>query len=368
MEHRDSTDGLHSILTARRDEVIQRWKGTVQGTLVPAALSSSELVDHLPVFLKEVIAALRADAGLSSTSSPPEESLTAGEHGEQRLRLGFSLDSVVREYGALRNAILATGRDAGATISLREQQTVFDATVTGIAQAVSQYSRQRDAEVQRQHNEHFAFIAHELRNPLQAACASLGQLKRRSEIQVEARATTTLERGLKRMEELIDDSLNVARVASGIELRTERTDLKTLLADAELTASGEADEKNVTVLVCVESDEALQLDVRLVRSALNNLVRNAVKYSHAGGSIELRGTVTGGRACIEIEDSCGGLPAGKVEEAFAPFVRMNTRESGFGLGLAIAKQAADAHGGSIRVQNLPGKGCVFALELPTGQP
>lgn len=49
---------------------------------------------------------------------------------------------------------------------------------------------------------------------------------------------------------------------------------------------------------------------------------------------------------------------------FAPFVRLNSAEAGFGLGLAIAKQAVDAHGGTIRVQNLPGKGCVFILEFP----
>ncbi len=67
---------------------------------------------------------------------------------------------------------------------------------------------------------------------------------------------------------------------------------------------------------------------------------------------------------IEIEDCCGGLAPGQVEKAFAPFARLDARESGFGLGLAIAKQAVDAHGGSIRVQNLSGKGCIFVLELP----
>ena len=80
--------------------------------------------------------------------------------------------------------------------------------------------------------------------------------------------------------------------------------------------------------------------------------------------MELRGRIAEGRAVIEVEDSCGGLPPGKVEEAFAPFVRLDNRQTGFGLGLAIAKQAVDAHGGSIRVQDLPGKGCIFVLELP----
>jgi signal transduction histidine kinase len=89
-----------------------------------------------------------------------------------------------------------------------------------------------------------------------------------------------------------------------------------------------------------------------------------VKYTKEGGSVHLRSRVTTGRAVIEVEDCCGGLEPGMVEKAFAPFVRLDNRQSGFGLGLAIAKQAVDTHGGSIRIQNLPGKGCIFVLELP----
>ncbi|HET9992317.1 MAG TPA: sensor histidine kinase, partial [Kofleriaceae bacterium] len=88
------------------------------------------------------------------------------------------------------------------------------------------------------------------------------------------------------------------------------------------------------------------------------------KYSHAGATVEIRASVTGQHAVVEIEDGCGGLEPGMVERAFTPFVRFDSSEGGFGLGLAIAKQAADAHGGNIRIQNLPGRGCIFALELP----
>jgi hypothetical protein len=97
-------------------------------------------------------------------------------------------------------------------------------------------------------------------------------------------------------------------------------------------------------------------------------LRNAVKHSHPGSVVELRGSTVKERALIEVEDCCGGLPPGKVEAAFSPFVRLDADQSGFGLGLAIARQAVDAHGGSIRVQNLPGKGCIFVLELPIGTP
>ena len=90
--------------------------------------------------------------------------------------LGFSLESVVKEYGALRDAIVMVAREVGGQISLAELQAVFDCIIKGIAYAVGEYSRQRDAELMRQANEHFAFVAHELRNPLASAMLALSLL------------------------------------------------------------------------------------------------------------------------------------------------------------------------------------------------
>lgn len=355
---------IHEVLAARRGDVVLRWKEQVQGTLAPEAMPTLEIVDHIPEFLDEILAALRADAGLSSVGPPPGESSTAKGHGAQRLRLGFSLDSVVREYGALRDAIIATVREGGGDLTLRELQVLFDCIVTGIAHAVSEYTHQRDAELMRLANEHFAFIAHELRNPLSTATVAFDLLKSKGQLPEGSRTVGALERGLQRTTELVDQTLQMARVASGIELRREKATLRALFDDVELGAVAEAEAKGVEIRVVIETDERINLDIRLVQSALGNLLRNAVKYTSTGSIVHLRGQVANGRAVIEIEDCCGGLEPGKVEEAFAPFVRLDKRQSGFGLGLAIAKQAVDAHGGSLRVQNLPGKGCIFVLELP----
>ena len=74
------------------------------------------------------------------------------------------------------------------------------------------------------------------------------------------------------------------------------------------------------------------------------------------------------RVVFEVEDECGGLPVGSIEKLFDPYVQVGKDRSGFGLGLAIAKQAVDAHQGSLRVHNIVGSGCVFVLELPTHGP
>ncbi|HVU05407.1 MAG TPA: sensor histidine kinase [Polyangiaceae bacterium] len=355
---------LHDALTTHRDEVIRRWKVMVQGRLAPAETPTSELVDHLPSFVKEVIAALRADAGLPPLAPQPGESQAAADHGKQRLRLGFSLEAVVREYGFLHDAILLTGKDAGVEISFREFQVTFGSIVTGIGDAVAEYSRQRDAELQRQHNEHFAFVAHELRSPLYSAMMGLELLEQKGELRTGTTAAGTVTRSLRRMQELIDHSLSVARIASGVDLRLEPVKLDLLLSDAVAAVSVDAERKAVELRVQAPPNREVTLDVRLVRSALHNVVRNAVKYTAPSSLVELRGSVRNERVSIDVEDCCGGLASEDVEKAFAPFVRMTNRESGFGLGLAIAKQAVDAHGGSIRVRNLPGKGCVFTLEFP----
>jgi hypothetical protein len=72
---------LHEVLSAKRDEVIVRWKTQIQGKLAPETMPPLELVNHIPRFVTEIVAALRADAGLGSLGPSPDESTTAADHG-----------------------------------------------------------------------------------------------------------------------------------------------------------------------------------------------------------------------------------------------------------------------------------------------
>jgi signal transduction histidine kinase len=78
--------------------------------------------------------------------------------------------------------------------------------------------------------------------------------------------------------------------------------------------------------------------------------------------------MAGHRVLIEVEDECGGLPEGKAEALFEPSVQRSADHSGLGLGLLICQRGAKAIGGTIQVRDLPGKGCVFAVELPVAVP
>lgn len=352
---------LAELLVTRRAAIMQQWEQLVSGSLHPEALPHLYLVDHLPAFLEEVAEALRE-------RERPESSRIAADHGGQRLVLGFSLDGVVREYGALREAIVAVAKAEAFTPLPEELDVLFHCVITGIAEAVSEYQRQRDAELQRHVNEHFAFIAHELRNPLGSALAAINMLERKGQLNTSERFAQVLSRGLSRMHELIDSTLRSAQIATGIHLQQEQVSLSSLLEDMELAGAATAEEREIKLSFHVDEDVTISVDARLVRSALTNLLRNAIKFSHASGSVEVRARGGTERILIEVEDSCGGLPPGAALQAFAPFAQLSADRSGFGLGLAIAKQAADAHHGVIRVQDLPGKGCIFVLELPVSQP
>src|SRR5215207_8392363 len=104
---------LAELLETRSAQVLHEWKRAVAGSLHPEAMPHLQLIDHLPAFLDEVAQALRDREGTDS-------SRIAADHGGQRLGLGFSLDGVVREYGALRNAVLAVAK--AEQLAVREQE------------------------------------------------------------------------------------------------------------------------------------------------------------------------------------------------------------------------------------------------------
>ena len=95
-----------------------------------------------------------------------------------------------------------------------------------------------------------------------------------------------------------------------------------------------------------------------------NLLNNAFKDTPAGGRVVLRALGDDGRVRIEIEDECGGIPDSTVDPFKVFADRRRNDRTGLGLGLSIARKAVRMHGGDIDFRNLPGKGCVFVIEMP----
>jgi len=356
---------LHQFIAANAQLIIDDWLRRIRKTIAPASMAAPELFDSLPVFLLAVAKVLaesieeRTPEPVSETGLPGKSPI-AREHGEQRLRLGFDVSSIVREYFTLRTSILELAKSARVTVSSQAAEILTHCIATGIADAVLEYSTQRDEMLQRQASKHIGFLAHELRNSLGSARLALMTIAQYDAMK-KSRSFEILQRNLQRLGELIDQSLLDARLKAKAELQLETLDIH--LIAKEVVAESAAEERRVRVSVTFEGNPTIQGDPRLLHSTLSNLIHNAVKYTHEGGRVTVRGRSVEDRLVIEIEDECGGLPEGKIEELFNPFVQAGADRTGFGLGLAIAKQAAEAHAGAIRVHSLPGKGCVFTLDL-----
>ena len=349
---------LSAVLKDHRSRLITCWGDRITGAIAAAMLPRAELLDHIPAFVDELIRALHPDA-----MSLPPMSANAEEHGEQRLGLGFDVAEVIREYGMLHECILQIAREAELVISPREHEVIVKWLNVGIADAVAQYVKQRDLELQRQNSEHLGFIAHELRNPLGSVKMAFGRL-RRSEL-TQSRTVEMVERGLRRMGEMIDGALSHASLRMGVVPRLAPLALRNFLHEIESDAAIEAQTKGIEIVVLAPEDLIVEADPRLLRSAVSNLLHNAVKFSQERSKVVVSAARSEGRLMIEVMDACGGLPPGKVEELFNPLVQRSDNRSGFGLGLGIALQAAEAHNGTVRVRDQPGKGCVFIVDLPS---
>jgi signal transduction histidine kinase len=348
---------LHDLLRAKRQELIDRWSQRIQSSLTAEPLARGELVDQMPFFIDDLIAALHPVAAPLPGASPSAE-----EHGGQRLRLGFDAGEVIREYGILQSCIYDMAKKEGLVLCNADCELLSTSVNAGTAAAISQFVHERDAELQRQSAEHMGFIAHELRNPLGSARMAFALLGEKGALQ-EERSAQVLDRSLRRVSELIDNALTHSWLESGAPPRLEAIGLSNLLTEVANEAALEARARGIEIVTAAEA-VIFQADIRLLRSSVSNLLRNALKFSRANSTVVLRGRRHDGGVAIEVQDACGGLPPGKAEELFAPFAQQGADRSGFGLGLAIARQAVEAHHGTVRVQNRPSEGCTFIIELP----
>jgi hypothetical protein len=359
---------LRELLATRRQDILRRFvDGVRESDIGTAAIEKPLLLDGLPSFLDRIIAAL-GDAPPTLTTDAAESSpaTTAQDHGLQRWELGYDVRELVREYGILGDAILGLLMESGESIDIAEYRVLARHISQGVAEAVGRFSEERDGELTRRCAEEFTFLAHELRNPLTVALLILPSCRENPDRFPEV---ALLEECLTKVLRLLDESILSERMKSG---RSAALLDRQTLAVSDLTVNVARETLPIAkprgVRIVVEPGDPIEVrgDARFLRSALGNLVRNAVKFTREGTKVTLRARQEGARVLLEVEDECGGLPPGVLEKAFEPFVQLGKDRSGFGLGLAIAHAAAQAHGGGFSAVDLPGRGCCFTLELPIG--
>jgi heavy metal sensor kinase len=218
-----------------------------------------------------------------------------------------------------------------------------------------------------------ADAAHELRTPLTALKGEMEVALRAARPPEEYRRV--LHSGLEEVEHLIrlvEDLLLFSRSAAALRPPPARVELEPLVLEALEAGARRAQGTGVTVRADAIERAAVLGDAGALRRALGNLVDNAIKYTPAGGKVELSLLAGEGQARIVVRDTGIGIDPADAARIFDPFVRLDAARSrdagGAGLGLALVRAIVEAHGGAIAVDSVPGAGSRFTISLRLAPP
>jgi signal transduction histidine kinase len=352
---------LYEFIASHRDAIVSRTRDRLRGRPWPS-ISSREIEHGVPLFLTQLSEILR----LETTATPaPSDAIgsTAARHGAELLAAGYSVSQVVHDYGDICQAITEVALEQHAPITVEEFHTLNRCLDTAIAEAVTEHARliaqkQSDDEVER-----LGRSAHELRDLLNGALLAFHALKRGA-VSINGSTGAALGRSLTGLVALVDRSLSEVRLTSA-QQRRERISVTTFVDEIAAIAQLHAEHRGSRFTMApVDPALALEADPQLLASGVMNLLHNAFKNTPAGGEVILRAYAEGQRLHIEVEDECGGIPEGRSELFQAFGDRRGTDRSGLGLGLFMARQVVRAHLGDITVRNMPGRGCIFAIDVP----
>jgi signal transduction histidine kinase/CheY-like chemotaxis protein len=364
--------------------IIERWaQRAIQEQPSGARAHHEVLRDHLPRLLQTLGQSLAAR--LNGNSTP--HWAPAQEHGEQRWEVGWSLPEVVRDYQILRLVLFDYLEESlPRSLSFRESGAIGLALDEAISASVTAYAGQSETalreqaaalkEADQRKTDFLAILAHELRNPLAPILTSIELLRLHdSPASPVNQVRTIIDRQVKQMIRLVDDLLDLTRIARG------KLDLQRSIFDARLTV-----EQAVLTVQPLLVAHAHQLSVDLphdpiylnadearIVQVLVNLLSNAAKYTERGGRISIALAREGEEAVLRVRDNGMGIETemlGRIFDLFAQIDRSRHRaQGGLGIGLALVRQLVELHGGRISVHSAgAGKGSTFVMHLPIAPP
>ena len=224
-------------------------------------------------------------------------------------------------------------------------------------------------------DEFLATLSHELRTPLNAVLGWTRML-RRGTVPPERTPNIleTIERNAAAQMQLVEELLDLsAMAAGGLRLNVTRVDLRDVIGGAVETIRPAADAKTIRINLTLD-DRLAQIagDPARLRQVLWNLLANAVKFTPAGGTIDLRVAESASDVEITVSDTGPGIDPEFMPHVFEPFRQADSSSTrmvgGLGLGLAIVRHLVEAHGGTVTARSEgPGRGSIFTVRLPTGR-
>lgn len=218
-------------------------------------------------------------------------------------------------------------------------------------------------------DEMVAVLSHDLRNPIGAIVSACGLLEYDDDAEQRSFARTTIGRATAKMERLIDDLLDFARIDAGaLVLQRAPIGLEDALRESVALASVLAAKRRIAIEVSVPpTSPIVHADRHRLGQVLANLLGNAVKFSPEDATVHAAVWVEGDLACLRVSDEGPGISAEVLPFIFDRFWQGERSHAGAGLGLAIAKGIVDAHGGCIEVDVRAGRGASFVVRLPVAE-
>lgn len=221
-------------------------------------------------------------------------------------------------------------------------------------------------------SEMIRMASHDLKNPLLQVKGYLDLLLKTlgdklSEQQREF--ATRITSGTDKMNNLLEDILNLERIESHSTTQLDTINLRFTLHQVAEALRPQAELKNQTMSVSIDSDDAYLMGNELqIQQAFNNFINNAIKYTPEAGSVMVRGKVEDGEFRFEVEDTGFGIPKDRQDKLFERFYRARTPGTedipGTGLGLSLVKSVVQRHGGDVWFKSQEGKGSIFGIWLP----
>jgi PAS domain S-box-containing protein len=241
-------------------------------------------------------------------------------------------------------------------------------TSTDIDHAKKLEDALRDAD--RHKDEFLGMLSHELRNPLAPIRSSIFILKRVRAGAEADRAHAVIQRQVEHLTRLVDDLLDVTRIARGkIELRRARVDLSAIVRRTGDDHRSVMAERGIELVVDAQDGALVEGDATRIAQVIGNLLNNAAKFTGRGGTVSLSLRIVGEGAEIAVRDTGVGIERALLGDVFTPFVQaertLARSAGGLGLGLALVKGLTELHGGSVSASSAgPGRGAEFLVRLP----
>lgn len=363
-DQKSKTDGLSQTsvrMMKLRDTVFAAWEMRVRATFDKAApLSHPILTDTLPAFYDNIAEAITQDYPRRLAS---EGNTLAAEHGGERARVtAYDYEALIGEYQALRGVIFDVLYQDGLQLRHFEITTINASIDEGIQQAVTAFSL-----VQSALRERFAAaLTHDLRNPLGATATALELILQLNDMpKLKVLAAKALE-NVHRMDGMINELLDTMSFHSGeqLSLRLENFDICEVVKEVQFDLSGAASSS----IRSTGSSVLGWWDRPAMRRALENIVRNALKYGDGSAPVTVTASEVHGRLLLSVHNEGPPIPAEEQECIFQMYRRASsataTRQQGWGIGLPYVRAVAESHGGSIALDSTTELGTTFIIDIP----